>query len=154
MTTIMRIDPFREMTSLQAEMSRMLNSVFENGGRTAPAKGWIPPLDVWETDEEVVYAFDLPGIPEDSISVEVEDGALTVSAERERSAEVKDERFYRVERHFGRFERTIALPQGVADADVKASCENGVLEIHVPKPEQPKPRRIPVGKGDKAVIEA
>jgi HSP20 family protein len=154
MATLVRWEPLREMTALQNEMNRMVGSLFSptagNGG--AFARTWTPSVDVWETENEIVYAFDLPGIPEDKISIELDDGALTVSGERERTDEVADERFYRYERRFGAFTRTIGLPQGVGDADVKAEYANGVLEVHVAKPETPKPRRIPIG-GDHAVIE-
>lgn len=144
MATLVRFrEPFRELASLQQDMARLMNGVFDGNGQTNQA--WSPAVDVWETDNELVYAFDLPGIPEDQISVELEDNALTVSAERERSQEVADERFYRFERRFGTFSRTIGLPQGTTDEKVRADYKNGVLEIHVEKPEQPKPRRIQVG---------
>jgi len=110
-------------------------------------------VDVWETEGELVYAFDLPGIPEDKISVEFDDGSLTVSGERERTDEAESDRFYRYERRFGSFSRTVGLPQGVSENDVRADYHDGVLEITVEKPEAPKPRRIQVGSGDKATIE-
>src|SRR6185437_13154195 len=100
-----------------------------------------------ETENEVVYAFDLPGIPEEKISVELDEGALTITAEREREQKVEDGRYFRFERRFGTFTRTIALPQGVSDDGVKAEYHHGVLEVHVAKPEQPKPRKIQVGVG-------
>jgi HSP20 family protein len=130
-----------------------MNSVFGGEGNGQTTRNWVPAVDVWETDSEVVYAFDLPGIPEDKISVEFEDGALSVSAERERTHEVSDERMYRFERRFGTFSRSIALPQGVGEKDIKADYRDGVLEVHVAKPETPKPRRIQIGKGEKATIE-
>jgi HSP20 family protein len=132
-------------------MSRLMNGLLEGNGRTTQA--WVPALDVWETEDEIVYAFDLPGIPEESIKVEFEDGSLTVSAERERKHEVSDERFYRFERRYGTFSRTIGLPQGVDESAIRADYADGVLEVHVVKPEQPKPRRIQVGSGAQATLE-
>ena len=154
MATLVRWEPFRELASLQNEMSRLMNSAFtgEGNGGTA-GRAWVPAVDVWETDSEVVYAFDLPGIPEDKISVELEENALTVTGERERTDEAKDERMYRFERRFGTFSRTIGLPQGVTENDVSADYRNGVLEVHVRKPEAPKPRRIQIGSSEKATIE-
>jgi HSP20 family protein len=102
-------------------------------------------VDVWETEKELVLSFDLPGIEEDKIAVELEDNMLTVSGERERTDEHSSERFYRFERRHGQFSRSVSLPAGVDDADVKAGYKNGVLEIRVPKPEEPKPRRIEIG---------
>jgi HSP20 family protein len=145
MATLIRFrEPFREIAALQNEMGRLMGNLFEGGnGRTNQA--WMPAIDVWETEDELVYAFDLPGIAEDKISVELDEGALTVSGERERSQEVSDERFYRFERRFGTFSRTIGLPQGITEDSISADYKNGVLEVHVRKPEQPKPRRIQVG---------
>jgi len=154
MATLVRWAPFSELASLQNELSRFMNGLHEGNGRTT--QSWIPTADVWETESEVVYAFDLPGIPEDKISVELDEGALTITAEREREQSVEDGRFYRFERRFGSFTRTIGVPQGVTENDVKAEYRNGVLEVHVGKPEQPKPRKIQIagaGTAEQATIE-
>jgi HSP20 family protein len=143
MATLVRWEPFREIATLQNEMSRFMNGLLEGNGRAA--QSWVPALDVWETETEIIYALDLPGIPEENISVELDEGALTVTAERERTEEESEERFYRFERRYGTFARTFGVPQGVAEEDVKADYKNGVLELHVTKPEQPKPKRIQVG---------
>jgi len=154
MATLVRWAPFSELASLQNELSRFMNGLHEGNGRTT--QSWIPTADVWETESEVVYAFDLPGIPEDKISVELDEGALTITAEREREQSVEDGRFYRFERRFGSFTRTIGVPQGVTENDVKAEYRNGVLQVHVGKPEQPKPRKIQIagaGTAEQATIE-
>ena len=153
MATLVRWEPLREVASLQNEMTRMMNSVFGGEGNGQSTRSWVPAVDVWETEKEVVYAFDLPGIPEDKINIEFEEGALTISGERERTQEQSDERFYRFERRFGSFARTIGLPQGVSENDIKAQYRDGVLEVHVAKPEAPKPRRIQIGGGEQATIE-
>jgi HSP20 family protein len=145
MATLVRWEPFRELATLQNEMSRFMNGLLEGNGQAT--QSWVPTVDVWETEDEIVYAFDLPGIPEDRVSVELEDGALTITAEREREHEVEDGRYFRFERRFGTFSRTIGLPQGVTDEAISAEYANGVLEVHVRKPEQPKPRKIEVGVG-------
>ena len=148
MATLVRFDPFREVAALQNEMGRLLGAFREGNG--TGERSWVPALDVWETGVDYVYAFDLPGIPEDRISVEFEDGMLTVSAERERSDQAEDDKFFRYERRFGSFSRTLGLPQGVKDEDISASYKDGVLEIHVKKPEEVKPRKIQIGVGDSA----
>ena len=145
MATMVRWAPFSELASLHNEMSRFMNGLVEGNGRASPS--WVPTADVWETENEVVYAFDLPGIPEEKISVELDDKTLTVSAEREREEKVEDGRYFRFERRFGTFARTIALPQGVTEEQIKAQYANGVLELHVAKPEEPKPRKIQIGLG-------
>jgi HSP20 family protein len=151
MGTLVRWEPFREIATLQNEMSRLMSTLA--GGNGDSGRSWVPALDVWETENEVVYALDLPGIPERDISVEFEDGALTVSAQRARENEISEDKLYRFERRFGSFSRTIGLPQGVTEDQVKADYKDGVLEIHVAKPEQPKPRRIEIGGGEKKTIE-
>ena len=149
MATLVRWDPFREVAALHNELSRLMNS-FEGNGRET--QSWVPAVDVWETEDALVYAFDLPGIPEEKISIEVEDSMLTVSAERERTQQVSGDRFHRFERRYGSFSRTVGLPQGVDEDAIKAGYVNGVLEIRVPKPAQAKPRRISIG-GEQAAIE-
>jgi HSP20 family protein len=151
MATLVRWDPFREVAALQNEMSRLFGLGREGNGTSE--RNWVPALDVWETEDDVVYAFDLPGIPEDGIAVEFEDGTLTVSAERERKQEVSNDRYYRFERRYGTFSRSIGLPQGVKESDISADYRDGVLEVHVRKPEEVKPRRIQIGVGEQATIE-
>ena len=153
MATLVRWEPLREIATLQNDMSRLMNSFVGGGGNGDAGRSWVPALDVWETDGEIVYALDLPGIPEDEISIEFEDGALTVSAQRERAHEVSDDKLYRYERRYGTFSRTFGLPQGVSEDQIKADYHDGVLEIHVAKPEQAKPRRIEIGSGEQKTIE-
>ena len=144
MTTLMRWEPFRELASLQTEMGRMMNGLLEGPGRVT--QNWVPALDVWETETEVVYAFDLPGIPEEAISIEVNDETLSVSAERDKTEETSEDGFYRFERRYGTFARAVGLPQGVDQDQISARYDNGVLEIRVPKPEAQKPRKIALSK--------
>jgi HSP20 family protein len=152
MATLVRWEPFREIAALQNDMGRLM-SAFLGQADGENGRTWVPVVDVWETENELVYAFDLPGIPEDKISVEFDDGSLTVSGERERTQEVDNEGFYRYERRFGSFSRTVGLPQGATEDDVKADYRDGVLSITVKKPESPKPRRIQIGGGEQATIE-
>jgi HSP20 family protein len=143
---LVRFEPFRELAALQNEMGRWMSTL---AGATTPGNGqssnWLPAVDVWETDNEVVLSFDLPGIPEDKITVELDDNVLTVSGDRERTQEHTSERFYRFERRFGTFSRSVTLPTGVTESDIMANYKDGVLEVRVPKPEEQKPKRIRVG---------
>jgi HSP20 family protein len=149
--TLVRWDPFRELAQWQNDFGRVLGTALRDGATNGEQR-WVPALDAWETENEIVYAFDLPGIPQDKISIEFENGSLTVSAEREHSEEVSQERFYRFERRYGSFSRTIGLPEGVEEKDINADYKDGVLEIHVAKPKAPEPRRISIG-GSKNTIE-
>lgn len=152
MATLVRWEPFREIATLQNEMSRLMNTVAGGNSETS-ARTWVPAVDVWETEGSLVYAFDLPGIPEDEISIELDDGTLTVSGERERVNEAAQEGYYRFERRHGSFSRTVGLPQGVDESSITADYKDGVLEIQVKKPEQAKPRRIEIGTNGKKTIE-
>jgi HSP20 family protein len=153
MATLVRWEPFREIATLQNEMSRLLNTVAGGNGETTTTRTWVPAVDVWETEESLVYAFDLPGIPEDRISVEFDDGALIVSGERERTKDASEQNYYRYERRFGSFSRTVGLPQGVSEESITAEYKQGVLEVSVKKPEQAKPRRIEIGANGTKTIE-
>jgi HSP20 family protein len=151
--TIVRWEPLREFSALQNEMNRLFNTVFDaptpgNGGATL--RRWMPAMDLVETDQQFVLRADLPGLSEDDVKIEFEDGTLTVSGERKAEHESKSEGYYRVERAFGSFSRSLTLPQGIDPEAVSASFDRGVLEIRVPKPEEKKPRRIEIG-GQKTI---
>jgi HSP20 family protein len=146
---IVRWEPFRELAALQNEMSRWMGQL---PGGVTPGNGqsstWLPSVDVWETEAELVLSFDLPGVSEDEIAVELDDNVLTVRGRRERTSEHSNERFYRFERRFGTFSRSVTLPPGVKEDSIAADYRNGVLEIRIPKPEEPTPKRIKVGSGE------
>jgi HSP20 family protein len=156
--TIVRWEPFRELSTLQNEMNRLFNTGFEapspaNSGSTL--RRWMPAMDLVETADHFVLRADLPGMSQDDVKIEFEDGTLTVSGERKAEHESKNEGYYRVERAFGAFSRSLTLPQGIDPEAVTANFENGVLEIRVPKPEERKPRRIEIGgSGAQKPIEA
>ena len=147
--TIVRWEPLRELGSLQNEMNRLFNTVFDTpqaGGTTM--RRWVPSMDLVETDDHFVLRADLPGMGEEDIKIEFEDGTLTVSGERKAEHEAKNQGYYRVERAFGSFSRTLTLPKGIDAEGVTANFDRGVLEVRIPKPEQRKPRKISIGVGD------
>jgi HSP20 family protein len=152
--TIVRWEPLRELSSLQSEMNRLFDGLFEPAGTNATGgRRWIPAMDLVETEDHFVLRADLPGVSEEDVKIEVDDRVLTVSGERKADHESRQEGFYRVERAFGSFSRSLTLPQGV-DADaVAASFHQGVLEVRIPKPAQAKPRRIAIN-GSPQQIEA
>jgi HSP20 family protein len=116
----------------------------------AQFRGWLPPVDVWETNEELVIELDAPGCEPEDLAAEVVDNQLVVSGERtQRDGAL---RRYRSERWQGRFVRTFLVPPGVDNSNIKAEYAAGVLRLRVPKPEEAKPRRITI-TGDRDVID-
>jgi HSP20 family protein len=143
---IVRWEPLREFATLQNEMNRLFGTVFD-----APAQGnggtlrrWMPAMDLVETADHFVLHADLPGLSEEDVNIEVEDRVLTISGERKSVHETSKEGFHRVERAFGSFSRSLTLPEGISAEAVEASFDRGVLEVRIPKPEQPKPRKISI----------
>ena len=147
---LVRWEPARELQT----MNRLFNTFFDSPSNGGPAlRRWIPAMDVTETDHQYVLRADLPGLSEGDVNVEVDDNVLTISGERKSEHEQRSKGFYRVERASGSFSRSLKLPEGVDADSIQASFENGVLEVLVPKPEQPKPRmvQISVGGGAKTI---
>jgi HSP20 family protein len=153
---IVRWEPLRELGTLQNEMNRLFNSVFDAppAGGNGAMRRWMPAMDLAETEEDFVLRADLPGLGEDDVKIELEDATLTISGDRKSEHEEKGEGFYRVERAFGSFSRSLTLPQGVDAEKVSASFDRGVLEVRIPKPEQRKPRRIEISGNEHKTIEA
>jgi HSP20 family protein len=145
---MVRWEPVRELDSLQSDMNRLFDRFFGSTSGNGPTqRRWIPAMDIAETDDSVVLRSDLPGVKEDDVQIEVKDGVLTVSGERRDEHEEKGEDFHRVERSFGRFSRSLSLPDGVDPDKVEANFDNGVLEVRIPKPEETQPTRVEIGKG-------
>lgn len=144
---LIRWEPARELTTLQTEMNRLFSSFFDTPttGATNGVRRWVPAMDLVESGDHFVLRADLPGLAEEDVRIEVEDRVLTISGERKDAAEERKDGYYRVERAFGTFARSLTLPEGV-DADaITAQFERGVLEIQIPKPEQVKPKRVEIG---------
>jgi HSP20 family protein len=141
---LVRFDPNRQVDSLQSEVNRVFDAFFG-----APAGGttrrWVPAMDLLETDEALILRADLPGMRRDDVNIEVKDATLTVSGERRAEDHEKSEGFYRVERAFGSFSRSLSLPRGVEPDAVTAEFNDGVLEVRIPKPAEQKPHRVEIG---------
>ena len=144
---LVRWDPARELDSLQGELNRAFDTFFGGRGNDVRARRWIPAMDLMETEDSLVLRADLPGMSEDDIEIEIKDNVLTVSGERKSEDEQRGEGYYRVERAFGSFARSLTLPEGVSADEVAANFDRGVLEVRIPKPEERKPQRIQIGKG-------
>jgi HSP20 family protein len=151
---LVRWEPMRELNTLQTEMNRLFNTFFdegENGQDRQSSRRWAPAVDLFEREDSLVLKADLPGLTEDDVQIEVRDHVLTISGERRADFEDKENGYYRVERAFGSFSRSLTLPEGVDADKIAASFDNGVLEVTIPKPEERKPRRIEIGSSGQTI---
>ena len=113
---------------------------FERGTETT----WTPRADIHETDKEILINVELPGINKKDVKVEAKNNVLTISGERKEEKKIDEKNYYRIERHYGKFERSIGLPETVNPEKVSASFNNGVLTVTLPKTEKAKAKEIPV----------
>ncbi len=143
--TVSRWEPFQGIADIQQEMNRLFDSFF---GRpttmTTAERMWIPLCDVYETRDDIHVDVELPGVREKEISLTVTGDVLTVRGERKWDRETSDEGFHRMERVYGKFERSIPLPLPVQTDRVKAVFRDGVLQVKLPKAEEVKPREIKI----------
>lgn len=146
---LIRWEPVRELNTLQSEMNRLFNTLFDAPvpGDGGAVRRWIPAMDLVETEDDFVLRADLPGLSEGDVNIELEDNVLTLSGERKSEHEERKEGYYRVERASGTFARSLTLPEGVNPEGIKASFDRGVLEVRIPKPEERKPRKVAISVG-------
>lgn len=141
MTTVTTWDPFRELTALRGEVGRVLGAARQS---TRTAGAWAPPVDVYETADDILVTVDLPGVTADAVDVELDDHVLAIRGERRFQEPEGEGRFHHSERSYGRFARTVTLPPDVRDDDITATFTDGVLTVRVPKAEEVTPRKIAV----------
>ncbi len=148
---LIRWEPVRELSTIQNEMNRLFNTFFDAPATTGEGarslRRWVPPMDLVETGEAFVLRADLPGLTEQDVNIELEDNVLTISGERNADHEERKEGYYRVERAWGSFSRSLTLPEGVDPEAVQANFHHGVLEVRIPRPEARKPRKVAISVG-------
>jgi HSP20 family protein len=142
-TDLIRWDPFGDLASLRADLNRVLARAPGTAESSLPAK-WSPASDVIETDDAIIITAELPGVKDEDVHITVHDRTLRISGERTLQEEIRDDRHYRLERSYGGFERSFALPPGVKEEDITAGTAYGVLKITIPKPAVAEPRRIAI----------
>jgi len=152
MTLITRIDPFRELSTLQDRFNSLFENFAEANGKDQLAAGsFIPPVDVYEDEHSLVLKLEVPGMNEEDLNVSLENTTLTVSGERKFEKEEKEENFHRIERRYGSFARTFRLPNTVNAENVDAAYDKGILKITLGKRAEATPRQIKVGIGQKTL---
>ena len=144
MTTLMVRDPFL------AAPFRLLDEMFRTSGNGSRVTGFTPLLDVRETEDEYFVMVDLPGVKSEDVTIEYNDQVLTISGSR---VPVETGESQLVERPYGSFVRSLTLPKGVDGDQIKADYHDGVLELHIPKPAEIKPKKIAISTGSQKQIE-
>lgn len=144
MTTLTVRDPFL------AAPFRLLDEMLRTSGNGSRVTGFTPLLDVRETDDEYLVMVDLPGVKSEDVTIELNDQVLTISGSR---VPVETGQSQLIERPYGSFVRNLTLPKGVDSDQIKADYHDGVLELHIPKPAEIKPKKIAISSGSQKQIE-
>jgi len=148
MNALTKWNPFREMENLQHRLFSLWNPLSSQrtgyGEETMTLSEWCPLVDIREDKQEYLIKAELPEVKKEDIHVAVENGVLSIRGERKFEKEVNDQRYHRVERAYGTFERTFSLPDDADAAKVKAEFKEGLLTVHLGKSEAAKPKQIEV----------
>jgi HSP20 family protein len=146
LTNLIRWDPLRDFQAMRADVDRLMARLPAAGAPSLPTR-WAPASDVVETDDAIVITAELPGVKDEDVHVTVENGVLRIAGERRLQQEIDEDRYHRIERSYGGFERSFPLPAGVSEDDITAGIAYGVLKLTIPKPAAPEPKRIAINPG-------
>jgi HSP20 family protein len=153
MNNISRWNNSRSLPAVQDRISRIFEDAFGGGAEESSVATWAPAVDIYETENELVLKADIPDLDEKDLDVRVENNMLTVRGERKFEQKVKQENYLRIERTYGSFVRSFALPNTVNMEDIHAEYKNGVLTVEMPKRADSKPKQVKIsvsgnGKND------
>jgi len=143
---IVRWEPFRDLVTAQRDFDRLFREAFspQFGEAELSTRSWAPPVDIYETDNDIVLKAELPGVDPKDVEVRVEDNNLYLKGERRFEKEVKEQNYHRVERSYGSFARSFSLPSSISTDKVKAEYKDGMLTLTMPKREEAKPKTIKI----------
>jgi HSP20 family protein len=144
MTAITRWGRVPNFNSLQEQVNKLFEHTFNGQGENSAITSWVPAVDIFETENELVLKADLPGVTEKDIDVRVENNMLTFRGERQFETKVKEDNYLRVERAYGSFSRSFGLPNTVNTEAISAEYKNGVLTVQLPKRAESKPKQVKV----------
>ncbi len=149
MTYLTTRRPMRNLFNLHNEMGRIFGGLFalQEGGTDTEETSWMPTVDISETENGYEIRAELPGVSENDVNVSVTDNVLTVKGEKRQEEETEGKDYHRVERRYGSFQRSFALPRHIETDAIKAGFKDGVLTLGIPKPEVVKPTAIPITTG-------
>ena len=147
MTFLMPRTRLSDLNGLQTQLSRYFDGVlprFEPADEALASGSWNPPVDISETTAKIVLSIEIPGVKQEDLDIRFEDRTLTLRGER-KFEKLEGREYHRVERLYGTFVRTFALPRTVDAEAINATYRDGVLEIEMPKREEAKPKQIKIG---------
>lgn len=148
MKTLTQWTPFRELDELQNRLATLFGrsplTVANGEKETIGLADWTPSVDITEDDKEYLIKADLPEVKKEDVKVSVENGVLSFSGERKQEREEKSKKYHRVERAYGSFTRSFALPDTTDSTKVSADFKEGVLKVHLPKSERALPKTVEV----------
>ena len=143
---LMEWKPMSDLLDVRHEMNRIFDDFF--GRRPTPVifreSAWSPNVDIAKTDGEIVVKAELPGMTKEDVHISITDNTLTLEGEKKQENEIKEEKYHRVERSYGKFQRSFTLPKGIQAEKIKASFKNGILNINIPKAEEVKPKQTEI----------
>jgi HSP20 family protein len=139
--SLVKWDPFRELNLFPGSFGRLMDRDWEKAMSTTE---WNPSVDIFETDSDIVVKVEAPGMNPKDFDVRLENNALMLKGERKFEKETKQENYHRVERSYGGFSRSFALPTGVKEDKITAEYRDGILKIVLPKKEEVKPKSIKI----------
>ena len=140
-------DPFKELQEFGERVNRAFGRLpmrRGNGNEALTVADWAPIVDISEDDKEYVIKAEIPEVDKNNVKVTVQEGVLTIQGERKKETEQKGKRYHRMERTYGTFLRSFVLPEDTAEDKVQAEFKDGMLLVHVPKTEKPKPKSVEV----------
>ena len=141
---LVRWEPFESLNRMHARINDLFGDSFSRTWKNSNSVTWYPPVDVLESKDAYLIRAELPGMKKEDFHLEVKDGTLTLTGERQSEKATDGAEYRSVERVTGKFWRSFSLPETVKHDGIQATYKDGILEIHVPKAEEAKPRQIEI----------
>jgi HSP20 family protein len=151
---INHFEPCSGASTLQHQVNRLFSQAFGNSSDEASITTWVPAVDIYETEQELVVKADLPDVRPEDLDIRVENNILTIRGDRKFEKKVDEKNYLREERTYGSFSRSFSLANTVNSEAIKADYKNGVLTLAIPKREEAKPKQIKVNVETPAIAAA
>ncbi len=139
--------PFRDIMYLQEKMNRVFEESLQDRSAYNTAGEWVPHVDIYEDDTSITLKAEIPGVNREDVHLDISNGVLSISGKKRFAHEDRNESYHIIERQYGTFKRSFTIPEIVESDKIDARCENGVLEVFLPKSEQSVTRKIPITEG-------